>query len=232
MDVIHPSGRTTQVPLMLQISSTKEHGKWINQRAYYIYGLLTAGYAGAIMDWNGTGAGLIPGGDVFPEKRAARLLRARASDWNLSGRLGVTGHSKGSGRAGKAAIINEGNWEADRGPYTGQSDRFQVALLSAGQHAPEFLIEDGFHKPVKETQEQLKKTSSLTFLTPDDPPIFLSVGELDREFRVNQMKRLAAKCEEIGLEYRFILQEGMGHMYNPDPDVIKEIYSFFDKHLK
>jgi hypothetical protein len=43
---------------------------------------------------------------------------------------------------------------------------------------------------------------------------------------------LAARCDEVGLEYRFILQEGMGHMYNPDPEVIGEIFNFFDKHLK
>ena len=232
MDVIYPSGQTDPVPLMLQITSTKERGKWINQRAYYIYGLLTTGYAGAIMDWNGTGPGATPGGDVFPEKRAARLLRARAGDWNLSGRIGVTGHSKGSGRAGKAAFINEGNWEADRGPYADQSDRFQVALLSAGQHAPEFLIEDGFHKPVRQPSEQLRKVSSLTYVTPDDPPVFLSVGQLDREFRVKQMKRMAARCEEVGVTYRLLVQKGMGHMYNPAPEVIGEIFSFFDRYLK
>jgi len=232
MDVIYPSGQTDPVPLMLQETSTKERGKWINQRAYYIYGLLTTGYAGAIMDWNGTGPGAAPGGDVFPEKRAARLLRARARDWNLSGRLGVTGHSKGSSRAGKAAFINEGDWEADRGPYADQSDRFQVALLSAGQHAPEFLIEDGFDKPVRESKEQLTKVSTLTYVTPDDPPVFLSVGELDKEFRVNQMRRVAARCEQVGVTYRLIVQKGMGHMYNPRPEVIGHIYSFLDWYLK
>jgi len=232
MDVIYPSDPAKPVPLVLQVTSTKERGKWINQRAYYIYGLLTTGYAGAIMDWNGTGPGAAPGGDVFPEKRAARLLRARAGDWNLSGRLGVTGHSKGSGRAGKAAFINEGDWEADRGPYAEKSDRFQVALLSAGQHAPEFLIEDGFHKPVRQSTEELTRVSTLTYVTPDDPPVFLSVGELDREFRVKQMKRLAARCEEVGVTYRLLIQKGMDHMYNPDPKVIGEIFSFFDKYLK
>jgi acetyl esterase/lipase len=232
MDVIYPSDPAEPVPLMLQVTSTKERGKWINQRAYYIYGLLTTGYAGAIMDWNGTGPGAAPGGDVFPEKRAARLLRARAGDWNLSGRLGVTGHSKGSSRAGKAAFINEGNWEADRGSYVEKSDRFQVALLSAGQHAPEFLIEDGFHKPVRQTSEQLRKVSTLTYVTPDDPPVLLSVGQLDREFRVKQMKRMAARCEEVGVTYRLFVQKGMGHMYNPRPEVIGEIFSFFDRYLK
>jgi hypothetical protein len=231
MDVIYPSGQCDFVPLMLQITSTKDPGKWINQRAYYIYGLLTTGYAGAIMDWNG-GQRTAPRGEVFPEKRAARLLRARARDWNLSGRIGVTGHSKGSSRAGKAAFINEGDWEADRGPYTEKSDRFQVALLSAGQHAPEFLIEDGFHKPVSESHDELTRISSLTFLTPDDPPVFLSGGELDREFRVKQMKRLPARCEEVGVTYRLLIQKGMDHMYNPRPEVISHIYSFLDWYLK
>jgi len=194
--------------------------------------LLTTGYAGAIMDWNGTGPGATPGGDVFPEKRAARLLRARARNWNLSGRIGVTGHSKGSSRAGKAAFINEGNWEAERGPYADQSDRFQVALLSAGQHAPEFLIEDGFHKPIRQSKDELTRVSTLTYVTPDDPPVFLSVGELDRKFRVKQMKRLAARCDAVGVTYRLFVQKRMGHMYNPRPEVIGRIYSFLDWYLK
>ena len=231
MDVIYPSGRSDPVPLMLQITSTKDAGKWINQRAYYIYGLLTTGYAGAIMDWNG-GQRTAPRGPVFPEKRAARLLRARKEDWNLSGRLGVTGHSKGSSRAGKAAFINEGDWEADRGPYTAKSDRFQVALLSAGQHAPEFLIEDGFHKPISKPKDELTRISTLTCLTPDDPPVFLCGGELDRGFRVKQIKRVAARCEQVGVAYRLLVQKGMDHMYNPRPEVIAHIYTFLDWHLK
>jgi hypothetical protein len=244
MDVIYPSGRSAKVPLMLQITSVSQPGKWINQRAYYIYGLLTRGYAGAIMDWN-SGDKVSPTGRVFPEKQAARLLHANADKYNLSGKLGVTGHSKGSTRAAMAAFINESECEADLGPHADQSAMFQVALISAGRHVSETLIEDGLlnyisEKKAKERLKQQKEVpfdtirigSSSAYLTPDDPPVFLSVGSLDDKYRVVQMKRLAAKCEEVGLEHRFILQEGMGHMYNPDPKVIGEIYTFFDKYLK
>ena len=244
MDVIHPSGRTDPVPLVLQITSTKDVGKWINQRAYYVYGLLTTGYAGAIMDYNG-GARVSPVGRVFPEKRAARLLRANAKKWNLSGKLGVTGHSKGSSRAAKAAFINEAKLEDDLGPHAEQSARFQVTLVSAGQHAKEFLIEDGYLDEVSRRQaaaalkqrkevpvEEIRINSSYAYVTPDDPPAFLCVGELDKKFRVGQMKRLAAQCEKVGLEHRFIIQKGMPHRYIPDPEVIAEIFRFFDRHLK
>ncbi|MCH7917949.1 MAG: hypothetical protein IIC50_08175 [Planctomycetes bacterium] len=244
MDVIYPSGQSDPVPLMLQITSTKDSGKWINQRAYYIYGLLTTGYAGAIMDYNG-GARVSPVGRVFPEKRAARLLRANAKKWNLSGKLGVTGHSKGSSRAAKAAFINEAKWEDDLGPHAEQSARFQVTLLSAGQHAKEFLIEDGYLDEVSQAKresalrqqkeepvEDIRINSTYAYVTPDDPPAFLCVGELDKKFRVGQMKRLAAQCEKVGLEHRFIIQKGMPHMYIPDPEVIGEIFRFFDRHLK
>jgi len=244
MDVIYPSGRSAPVPLMLQITSTKTLGKWINQRAYYIYGLLTTGYAGAIMDYNG-GDRVSPVGRVFPEKRAARLLRANAKKWNLSGKLGVTGHSKGSSRAAKAAFINEAQREDDLGPHADQSARFQVVLASAGQHAKEFLIEDGYLDEVGEAKresalrqqkavsiEEIRINSTNAYITSDDPPAFLCVGELDKKFRVAQMKRLAAQCEKVGLEHRFIIQKGMGHMYIPDPEVIGEIYRFFDRHLK
>ncbi len=244
MDVIYPSGESAPVPLVLQITSTKDPGKWINQRAYYIYGLLTTGYAGAIMDYNG-GAKVSPKGDVFPEKRAARLLRANAERWNLSGKLGITGHSKGSSRAAKAAFINDGQREKDPGPHADHSDRFQVALLSAGQHAKEFLIEDGYLDEVgrakreaaertlnQETVEEMRINSTCAYVTPDDPPAFLCVGELDKKFRVAQMKRLAAQCKEIGLKHRLVIQNDMPHMYIPDPKVIAQIYSFLDEHLK
>ena len=46
------------------------------------------------------------------------------------------------------------------------------------------------------------------------------------------MKRLAAQCAKVGLEHRFIIQKGMDHMYIPDPEVIGEIFGFFDKYLK
>lgn len=244
MDVIYPSGKSAPVPLMLQITSTKDAGKWINQRAYYIYGLLTNGYAGAIMDYNG-GAKVSPKGDVFPEKRAARLLRAQAKKWNLSGKLGVTGHSKGSSRAAKAAFLNDGEREKDLGPHAKQSDRFQVALMSAGQHAKEFLIEDGFLEGVgrakreaaertlkQESVEESRINSTIAYVSKDDPPVFLCVGELDKKFRVAQMKRLAAQCKKIGLEHRFIIQKDMPHMYIPNPEVIGKIFSFLDRQLK
>ena len=196
------------------------------------------------MDYNG-GAKVSPKGDVFPEKRAARLLRAQAKKWNLSGKLGVTGHSKGSSRAAKAAFINDGQREKDPGPHAKQSDRFQVALMSAGQHAKEFLIEDGFLDEVgqakreaalrsqkKESVEETRINSTTAYVTDDDPPVFLCVGELDKKFRVAQMKRLAAKCKQVGLEHQLIIQPDMPHMYIPNPEVIGQIYSFFDKHLK
>jgi hypothetical protein len=244
MDVIYPSGQSDPVPLMLQITSTKDPGKWINQRAYYIYGLLTTGYAGAIMDYNG-GQRVSPVGRIFPEKRAARLLRANSKHWNLSGKLGVTGHSKGSSRAAKAAFVNEAEFEDDPGPHAGQSARFQVVLASAGQHAKEFLIEDGYLDEIgqakresalrQQTIESIEEdliNSTCTYITADDPPAFLCVGELDKKFRVAQMKRLAERCQEVGLEHRLIIQKGMEHMYIPDPEVIGEIFSFFDRYLK
>lgn len=244
MDVIYPSGNSRPVPLMLQITSIKDQGFWINQRAYYIFGLLAHGYAGAIMEHNG-GSLFSPKGDLFPEKRAARLLRAEAEKWNLSGKIGVTGHSKGSSRAAKAAFLNEGEGEGEPGPHQGHSDRFQASLLSAGQHATEYLIADGYldevgpdkraaaEKQFEEmTLEEMLEISTTSYVTPDDPPAFLCVGELDKQFRVRQMTRLARKCREVGLEHQFVVQPDMPHQYIDEPRVIGRIFSFLDRHLK
>ena len=70
------------------------------------------------------------------------------------------------------------------------------------------------------------------YVTPDDPPAFLCVGEKDKKFRVGQMTRLAATCKEVGLDHRFVIQPGMPHQYIDDPKVIGEIFSFFDRYLK
>ncbi len=232
MDLIYPSEAKIPVPVMLQVTSVSKRGKWLNRRSCYVYGLLTTGYAGAIMDWNQR-IGITPRGDIFPEKRALRLLRGRAEEWNLSGKVGITGHSKGGTRAAMSAVINKNELEADPGPYAGESSRFQVALISAGRHAREFLVADG----CKDTSSrglavaEQRATSSITFVTRDDPALFLSVGELDT-YRTEQMKRMAKRCEEVGLEFRFVNQKGMGHSYNPNPEVIIEIFNFFDKHLK
>lgn len=244
MDVFYPSRPARPVPLVLQISSTKDHGKWINLRACYLYGLLTAGYAGAVMQWNG-GEKVSPRGKVFPEKQAARLLRARADHWGLSGKLGVTGHSKGSSRAAVAALVNETDCEADRGPHAEQSSRFQAALMSAGQHDKAHLIEDGFldqigsrkRKAILASRKRKSGVdeggkSSCDYVSKDDPSVFLSVGGRDKPFRVAQMKRLAAKCKKAGILYRFVLDPDLGHAYNPKPAVIREIFAYFDKKLK
>ena len=244
MDVFYPSRPARPVPLVLQISSTKDHGKWINLRACYMYGLLTGGYAGAVMQWNG-GQRVSPRGKVFPEKQAARLLRARADRWGLSGKLGVTGHSKGSSRAAVAALINETNCEAHLGPHAKQSSRFQAALMSAGQHDKAHLFEDGFLDQVgsrkrkailasrgKKSGEDERGKSPCDYASKDDPPVFLSVGGRDKGFRVAQMKRLAAQCKKAGILYKFVLDPDLGHAYNPKPAVIREIFAYFDKQLK
>lgn len=86
MDVIYPSGRSDPVSLMLQITSTKDPGKWINQRAYYIYGLLTTGYAGAIMDYNG-------GQEEFEQYRLANSIKKNARFFHNEKRIAISGYS-------------------------------------------------------------------------------------------------------------------------------------------
>lgn len=46
------------------------------------------------------------------------------------------------------------------------------------------------------------------------------------------MKRLTVRGEEVGVTYRLLIQKGMGHMYNPAPEVIGEIFSFFYRYLE
>jgi hypothetical protein len=107
------------------------------------------------------------------------------------------------------------------------------------------LIEDGFLDAIGPSKresalrslrnvsaEDIRINSVTSYVTPDDPPAFLCVGELDKKFRVAQMKRLAARCKEVGLEHRLIVQPGMPHQYIDDPRVIGDIFAFLDRQLK
>ena len=74
--------------------------------------------------------------------------------------------------------------------------------------------------------------SSSDYASKDDALVFLSVGAQDKPFRVAQMKRLAAKCQEAGILYKLVVDPDLAHAYNPKPEVIREIFAYFDKQLK
>ncbi len=61
--------------------------------------------------------------------------------------------------------------------------------------------------------------------------MFLSVGSED-SYRTIQVRRMADALKKAGVDHILAVEQGMGDMVNPNPKVIEQIYTFFDKHLK
>ena len=73
--------------------------------------------------------------------------------------------------------------------------------------------------------------STITYVSCDDPPTFLSCGDAD-EFRTEQMNLMAKALERAGVEHQLAVTPRMGHWVVVRKEVLGAIYDFFDKHLK
>ena len=73
--------------------------------------------------------------------------------------------------------------------------------------------------------------SAVTYVSRDDPPAFLCVGDGD-DYQPAQMLRMAEALRKAGVKHRHVLVPGMGHTVVSDTKILAEIYAFFDRHLK
>ena len=73
------------------------------------------------------------------------------------------------------------------------------------------------------------KSSLLTYVSRDDPPVLTLQGCVDISVPSNQAALLDAKMKEVGASHTLIIKEGAGHSnFYDEPSV----WEFMDKHLK
>jgi len=245
LDIRYPSKPKTPAPALIQ--NPVDNGNRMGNAVKYTYNevlveaAMTRGYAAVQVD-NPLKhyRGVDPMPDVAVKLKAAvRTVRANAKRFHLSGKVALMGFSRGSGQAGLAGL-SAGMAELEKGPHLNQSSRPDALLLHAGRTDHLFLLEDfpslgkkylgPFGDPVK-NKKKWDEHSAITYVTKDDPPTFLSVGEKD-SYRVNQIARLADALKKTGVEHHHAVTPGMGHMVTDNLKVLHEIFSFLDKHLK
>jgi hypothetical protein len=244
MDVIHPASPVEPVPAVLEISTSIPHEDLslhtrINRNSCYVFTWMMAGYAGVILDNVANhvtsmtiygGLMTVPTGPHFPEKRALRLLRARKSEFGLSGKVAVMGISKSCLRAIMAALIGdqhpgkEYSGEFDKGPHANQPDRFDA------------MIAGGF--PQKSEMWQ----AILEYLSDDDPAlVWCQSTYLSRMGRQEYVEALRAKelflretihpkSNALGLRSRIFFGTPIGHDF--DYIYLRYILSFLDPYMK
>jgi hypothetical protein len=244
MDVIHPVSPIKPLPAVLEISTfmhpedPEMHTRIRPKGACYVYAWMMAGYAGVMMDnvvnhvtseWLYDTQMTCPTGPNFPEKRALRLLRGRKDEFGLSGKVAVMGNSKCNMRAIMSGLINGERpdekyvVEADKGPYAGESDRFDVMLAG------------GFPK------RPIEFRMILDYLSDDDPAlIWCQTVYLGRMKKPDYVQRLLDKqavlrdiekrCEAFGVPCRNYFGTPTGHDF--DYIYLRDIIAFADKYMK
>ncbi|MHC4983845.1 MAG: prolyl oligopeptidase family serine peptidase [Planctomycetota bacterium] len=246
LDIRYPSKAERPVPAVVQIPV--ENARRMDNKVIWLYndliaeGFLTRGYAAVQVD---NPIRHYKGIDHMPEvayklKAAIRTVRAKAKQCNIDAEhIGVMGFSRASGQAGILAMSG-GMEKLEKGPHLDYSSRVQAALLHAGRMDHLALLMDcpqvgrqyldAWGDPEKNL-EKWKAHSAISYVTRDDPPTFLSVGQNDW-YRVKQIGLMGEALKAAGVEHKHVVTPGLGHEVTSNIKVLEEIYEFFDEHLR
>ncbi len=77
-----------------------------------------------------------------------------------------------------------------------------------------------------------REFSSINFVSPDDPPVFIIHGDADPTVPLQQSKSIIARFEEAGVPNRFIIKKGGKHNGSDMNPEWQEFVDWFDKYLK
>jgi acetyl esterase/lipase len=218
---------------------------------------LERGYAVVSVNYRLSGEAKFPA-QIYDIKAAIRWLRANAQAYKLdSARIAVWGGSAGghlsamAGTSGGVAALedlSQGN--------PGVSSRVQAVVDWFGpidflQMDPQF-VESGKGKPdhseasspeskllgaqITSIPEKVKEASPATYISSDDPPMFIQHGTIDRLIPTEQSILFAEQLTQaLGAEnVTLLLLEGADHG-GPQFDAasnVKIVLDFLDAHLK
>lgn len=194
--------------------------------------------------------------------RAVQFIRSKAQDWNLDPkRIACCGGSAGAGISMWIGFHDDLAKPESADPVERQSTRIQAIGTMGGQGTydpvkiqqliggrahehPSLLkvyglksMDEAMH-PTPEVQRLYDEGSAITFLTREDPPLYMTYGEPDvvpppdakpGQFihHPNFGRQLKAKMDELGIENIFI--NGGGTPRTPEPP--GGMMEFLKKHL-
>ena len=190
------------------------------------------GYVVASVNFRHSTTARFPG-PVDDCRAAVRHLRENAAAYGLDPkRIGVLGWSSGAHLAMMVAL----------------QDGVQAAVGYSGVY--DFLIEEqgafpnSEHDPAvvkflgvapRSDPDLARRASPLTHLTPDDPPLLVLHGELDRRIDVAQARQLAARSKALGRTDEVVVIPGGDHgrdMLPADSDLRGRVRDFLDRRLR
>lgn len=194
-------------------------------------------------------------------KAAIRYLRAHAEKFNIDpDRIGIMGGSAGGYLSAMAGTTN-GTRQFDKGEYLDQSSDVQAAVDLYGlsdltkvgaDYSPE--VQQAHRSPgatealwvngspvfggkdggIFADAEKTKAANPITYISDKTAPFLLMHGDKDTVVSPSQTQLLQQALVDHGIEARrYIVKDAQhGGVYWNQPEVMKIIIAFFDRHLK
>jgi len=206
------------------------------------------GYAVVSIDYRLVHEAIFPA-QIHDCKAVIRWVRAHAEKYGLDpDRIGVWGNSAGGHLAallGTSGGVKE--LEGDVGGNLEYSSRVQAVVDFCGPTS--FLLQDlmglqgaGRGKTpdavvkllggtVKRKPESARLASPASFVSPDDPPFFITHGQRDTTVPVTQAYLLATALKKAGVETTLQIDPNASHGVG-NPKIRRMAAAFLDKHLK
>ncbi|MEW9670510.1 alpha/beta hydrolase fold domain-containing protein [Ammoniphilus sp. 3BR4] len=258
MDILKPVSKEP-LPVVLFVpgggfmSSNKD--KSIQQRM----AISEAGYVVASIEYRVTPQSTFPS-PLEDVKAAIRYLRANAAKFNIDPEnIAVMGSSAGGYLAALAGTTNELT-EFTKGDYLNQRDDVKAVIDLYGlsdltkvgfgyleeiqeahksPSAPEAMWVNGpaVMSPggsILDHPEKAAKANPISYITKDAPPFLIMHGDKDTLVSPNQTEILHDALLDEGVDSTYYLVKDAGHggPHWNQPEVIKIMIDFLDKHLK
>jgi acetyl esterase/lipase len=205
-------------------------------------------YAGVTVGYRLTGEASWPA-QIHDCKAAIRWVRANARTYHLDpDRIGLIGGSAGGHLVALLGTSDaSAHLEGDLGKDTGVSTRVRCVVDQFGpsdfltisqaksqlkHDAPNNAISRLLGGTISEKPDVARAASSITYVSPDDPPFLIIHGTDDPGVPYDQSVRLAAALRKAGVPVLFQTVEGGLHGNFRNPEIARRIRLFFDKNLR
>jgi hypothetical protein len=248
MDIFYPSQPVSRPPLLMEITCDNANRMGAGSMAFcrdtLIEGALMQGFATAMVDHPNPGK--YPGFYTFPQglermKAAVRTLRAQGPSISATDRIGVIGFSRGSPLATLLAVTGGAKEFEVGGLHPEESSRVQAALIHGERYDYTALKpDDPMYKRyeaawgTREARPDVwKARSPISYVTSDDPPMFLNTSNAEEPIYREQLAMFEKKLTQSGVPHVYqVDQDGRGHQVSLSPRTLESIYGFFGKYLK
>lgn len=184
---------------------------------------------------------------IYDCKGAVRWLRANADKYHLDpDHIGIFGASAG-GQLAALLGTTAGNaqLEGDVGGNLNYSSRVQAVCAfypptdldllvtdPASRTSSKTLVGQLLGGPLNDNLQLAALASPLRFVSPDSAPFYLLHGDKDTLVPIQQSQLFYDALRRVGVEAHFFTVPGKGHGIIAPPEAAKQIYEFFQRHLR